>query len=92
MGMGDDQRLDRLVAQRMKHRVDMFSDIGTRIDDGYLAVADDIGAGAMKGERARIARDDPPDIRRYRLQHRIFEGQVADVLNGRHGGSQRGRR
>jgi hypothetical protein len=44
----------------VQHRIDMLGEIGTGIDDRDLAMADDIGAGAVKrkgpGLRATMRR------------------------------------
>src|SRR5215216_2187209 len=50
-----------LAVEAGQQRLDMLGEIGTGIDDGDLAFADDIGAGALIGERARVAGDDPPE-------------------------------
>ena len=47
-----------------------------RIDDRDAAVAHDIGAGAVEGERAGITRDDPADHRGDGRHHAIFEFEL----------------
>jgi len=64
---------DRLAGERREQRVDMIRQRRPRIDDGDAAAPDDIRAGALEGEGARIARDDAADQRRQRLGDAVLE-------------------
>src|SRR6185312_11459669 len=77
MRVGDEDVRHRLGAERGEQRVDMRGDVGPGIDDGDPALPDDISAGALEGERARIARDDAADERRQRRDCAIIDVDVA---------------
>ena len=77
MRMGDEDMGDGLAVERLQQRVDMILLLRAGIDHRDLAVADDVGAGALEGERAGIARDDAADQRRQPLGPPVFEGKVA---------------
>jgi len=55
--------------------------VGTGIDDGECRRADEVGVGALEGERARVRGDDTNDARRHRVggavaeRHRGLEGE-----------------
>ena len=70
MGMGDEDRRDRLALQPVEQGLDMGGQVGAGVDDRHLAFADHIGAGAGEGERPGIGRDDAPDQRRDAQQMR----------------------
>ena len=60
-------RAENLRDGAARHRqdpLDVPAVVGTRIDDELAAVTDDVGVGARPGQRARIRRDDAPDVRR----------------------------
>ena len=82
MGVGDEDMGDGVAAERRHQGVEMAVDHRPGIDHGHLAVADDIGAGAVKGESAGIGRHDAPDQRRNvdafarRLVGRAVEGNL----------------
>ena len=63
--------------ERLEQRLDMLGEVGAGIDHRDLAVADDVGAGALEGEGAGVARDDAADQRRQRLGDAVLEGEVA---------------
>ena len=69
--------MTRSPASPASKRLDMLGEVGAGVDDRDLALADDIGAGASKGERARVARHDAPDARRDRLEPAVFEREIA---------------
>ena len=75
MRMGDQDMGDRLAAQGMLQGVDMGGKQRTGIDNGDLAAPDDIGAGAVEGERPAVRRDHPADRRRDRFDPAVFEIQ-----------------
>ncbi len=77
MRVGDEDVGDGLAVERLQQRVDMVLLLRAGIDHRDLAVADDVGAGALEGERAGIARDDAADQRRQPLGPPVFEGEVA---------------
>ena len=54
MGVGDEDMRDGLARECLLQRSDMLGQIGTGVDHRDLAVPDDIGAGALEGEGARI--------------------------------------
>src|SRR5215471_3596215 len=87
MGMGDQDVGDRLALKAFQQRVDMLGQVGARIDHGDLPLADDIGAGAAKGERARIARDNTADARHDGFEPTVFERKITAIRNvDGHGG------
>src|SRR6266852_1623032 len=57
---------DRLAAQCAEQRLDMPGNLRPRVDDRDLAMSDDVGARALEGEGAGVARDDAADERRHR--------------------------
>src|SRR5690349_25033911 len=62
----------------------MCGDCRARVDDGDFAVADDIGAGALEGEGAWIARDHAADERAQRGDGAVLDLEIAAEgnLNG----------
>ena len=81
MGVGDEDMGDPLVGEARQQCRDMLFELGAGIDHRDLALADDIGAGALEGERARIARDDAADPRRHPLEPAVFEREFAAIGN-----------
>ena len=56
MGMGNQNMGDRLACERLSERCDVLFNHGPRVDDGNLAMTDDIGACAVKGKSRGVAR------------------------------------
>ena len=81
MRMGDEDMADPLAGQARQQRVDMLGQVRAGVDDRHLALADHIGAGAAKRERAGVLRDDAPDPRRHRFEPAVFERELAPVGN-----------
>ncbi len=77
MGMGDQDVGHHLALQRRHQRSDMRPVKRARVDDRDFPLADDIGAGAVKGEGARVLGDHPADHRAQLLRHAIFKFQVS---------------
>ena len=77
VGVGDEDVRHLLAGEVHQQRLDMLGEVGAGVDDRDLALADHIGAGAAKGERAGIARDDPADAGGHRLQLAVIVGEVA---------------
>ncbi len=77
MRMGYQDMGHLLAGETREQCGDMLVEIGAGVDDGDLALADDIGAGALEGERARVARDDAADAGRHRFEPAILERHVA---------------
>ena len=61
-------RRDAASADRPDQSLDMFGKIGPGIDDGDLALTDQVGLGPVIGERRRIAREHASDSRLDRFQ------------------------
>src|SRR6185436_15468648 len=61
--------------------------VGTRIDDGHLAMPDNVGAGAGVGERAGVFCDHAPDQRRDLLGAAVVEAHLLDERDHRVGSS-----
>ncbi len=80
MGVGDEDMRHRFALKALGEGVDMRvqSGAGGSIT-ANLALADDIGAGAAKRERAGVFRHDPPQPGRDPLELSVFEGDVAAV-------------
>ena len=77
MGMGDEDRLDCLALDRVEDRLEMRIVVRSRIDDRDRASADDIGAGAVEGERRGVRRDEAAHQRRkpgQRARRRLARG------------------
>src|SRR4051812_49195258 len=70
---------DPLALEARQQRLDVLGEIGAGIDDRDLALADDIGAGALVSEGPGIARHDPPHSRRHRFEPAVFEGDVSAI-------------
>ena len=64
VGVGDEDRLDRLALDRRKDRGEMVFVAGPRVEDSDCAAPQNIGARAGKGEGRRVRRDQPADERR----------------------------
>jgi hypothetical protein len=64
MGVGDDDMRHPLPLHSVEDRLDVGRVVRTGVDHRHLAHADDVRAGAMKGEGAGIARDHAADQRR----------------------------
>ena len=65
--VGDEDMRHRLAAHGAQHGIDVVLEVGTGIDDAHLAMADDVGAGALEGEYAgawalRVGRLDQPRL------------------------------
>ena len=87
MGVGDEDVRHLLVGEPREERGDVLFELGAGIDDRDLALADDIGAGALEGERAGVLRDDAADSRRHRFEPAVFEGDLVAKGNvDSHGG------
>lgn len=63
MGVRHEDMGDGFALERALQRVDVLRKVGAGIDQRHLAAANDVGARALEGEGARIARDDPADER-----------------------------
>ena len=70
MGMGDENGLDPLAVDRGEQRGEMRIVVGARIDDRDLALAHDIGAGAIEGEGRGVRRHQAAHHRRNPGQSR----------------------
>jgi len=81
MRMGDEDMGDLLVGEARYQRRDVLLQLGAGIDHRDLALADDIGTGALEGERPGVARDDPADPRRDGFEPAVFEGDLAAIGN-----------
>ncbi len=77
MRVRDQDMRDGLAAQRAEQRRDMRSELRPRVDHGDLAMSDDVGARALEGERAGVARDDAADERRQRRGDAVINVDVA---------------
>ena len=77
MGVGHQQMRDGLALERVEQRVDVLGEIGPGIDDGDIAPAQHVGAGAVPGEGARVARDDAPHAGCDLLEHAVRERELA---------------
>ena len=64
VGVGDEDRLDRLALDRREDRGEMVFVAGTRVEDGDCAPPQNIGARAVEGEGRRVRRDQTADERR----------------------------
>ena len=84
MGVGDQDVRHRLAAHGAQHGVDMVLLVGAGIDDRHLAVADDVGAGALEGEGTGIVGDDAADQRRHFHRRAVVELEVLDEGNAGH--------
>jgi hypothetical protein len=74
VGVRDDDMRQRAVADRAQDRRKVCSIHRPRIDQhDFAALADDIGVGALVGERARIVGDDAHDPRRQFLRFAVDE-------------------
>src|SRR5438309_1119080 len=72
---------DMLLREARHERSDMLFQLGAGVDHRHLALADDIGAGALEGERAGIVGDDAPDARCDGFEPTVFEGNLATKGN-----------
>src|SRR5437660_2043437 len=72
---------DPLLGEARRERRDMLFELGAGVDHRDLALPDDIGAGALEGERAGIARDNAADARRDPFEPAVFEGDLATIGN-----------
>ena len=87
MGVGNQDTRDLFLGEARQQGRDMLLELRPGIDDRDLALADDIGAGALEGERAGVARDNAPDPWRKRFEPALFEGDLAAKRNvDSHGG------
>ena len=82
MGVGDDEMGHGLSAHRVEHGIDVLGQVGAGVDDGDGAAPDDVGAGAVEGEDARIARDHPADRRRDLRRFAVGEVELPDEGEG----------
>ncbi len=81
--VGDHDVAHRLTLQRGQQGLEMAVEVGTRIDDRYRSLSDDVGAGADIGEGPRIVGDHPADQRRDLVAASVLELDLAD--EGDHG-------
>ncbi len=65
MTVGDEDRAHPLTLERCHQRVAVRVDHRPGVDDGDVAIADDVGAGAVIRELRRVLGDDPPDEWRH---------------------------
>ena len=61
--------------------IDMLINHRARINDGDIAVPNDIGSSAMEGEAGGIACSDSANKRRQRLNFRVLKLVLIDVRN-----------
>ena len=73
----DQHVADPLAVGRRKNGIDVFGIGRTGIDHGDVAVAEDVGAGAVQREWTGILRDDPADQRRQLGHCAVFEIELA---------------
>ncbi len=83
VGVGDKDMGDGLAPHRLQQRIHMLGQVRAGIDHGYLPTPDDVSAGAMKGEGARIARDHAAQQRRQFIDAAVLEVEFAVVGDGR---------
>src|SRR5260370_40808750 len=81
MRVGDGDVGDGFVTEARDECVDMLGKLGAGVDDRDLALADDIGTGALEGKRPGIARDDAPDARCHPFEPAVFEREFAAIGN-----------
>ena len=84
MGVCDQDRGHRLAAHSAQNGIDMVLLVGTGSDHCHLAVADDVGAGALEGERSGIMCDDAADVLRHFHRRAVVELEVPDERNAGH--------
>src|SRR5512145_2752159 len=65
------------AGKRREQRVDMLGKVRSGVDNGDLPSADYIRTRAAEGERPGVARDDPTDVRRDRLENAIGAGEAS---------------
>ena len=82
MRVGHEDMGDGFAAHRIEQRRDMRLVERTGIDDGDVALADDVGQGPLEGERARIVGEHAPHAGRDLLHgvgrkvEALIEGNV----------------
>ena len=76
MRVGNQDMGHLLAGEPLQQCRDVLFEIGAGIDHRDLAFADDVGAGASKGKRARIARDDAADAGGDRFEPAVFERKL----------------
>ena len=74
----------RLAAHGVQHGIDVVLLIGAGIDDRHLAMTDEVGAGALESERARVVGDDAADQRCHLHRRAVVELEVSDERNAGH--------
>ena len=83
VGVGDENMGDPFTFERFQQSFKMFVIIRARINDGDIAFANDIGAGACVGIRARIIRNNATHARR---EHICNTGREMNILDEGDGG------
>jgi len=81
MRMRDEDMAYRLAFECAKKRLHMLVEQRARIDDGDIALADDVGAGALVGEGGRIVRNDAANEWRDPIAGTVLKLDLADVGN-----------
>ena len=76
VGVGDEHVGDGFASQPVDERLDVRVEGRPGVDDRDSPAPDHVGAGAVKGERARVACDHAPDRRRHGLEHSVLELQL----------------
>src|SRR5512132_1705550 len=79
VGVRDEEVRDPLSLHRAYQCVDVCGVTGARVDDGDIAFADDVRAGSLEGELARIVGDYASDARRDAITATVFDVDVVDV-------------
>ena len=77
MGVRHQLMGDFFARERFDQRAHMRRVSGPRVDHGHLAFADDVGAGAVQSEGARVARDESAHAGDHGLQNAVLEVQIA---------------
>ena len=78
MGVGDQTMRHPLAFNRREQGIEMRIIIGTGVNDGDVALADNVGTAARVSERAGIVGDHPPQAGREHIGHAVRE---VDVFN-----------
>src|SRR4030095_14961925 len=78
-GGGDEQVGDPFARYRPDERVCVRGVAGPRVDDRDVAVADDVGAGSLERELARVVGDHATDPGRDAITAPVFDVDVVDV-------------
>ncbi len=81
--VGDEDVAHAALADGGEDGLVMRGVVGAGIDERQIvAAADDVGVGALEGERARIVGDDAHDARRQLARHAVGEAHRRPELGG----------